>query len=325
MSNSHNPNAKFIPNPSSTEDALDNNNRLRASVRPKDVLPLFPIAVGCYAYPDREYIIGLKEKVRDYVKDLPHNRNWDNEGLKHYMQRGDLVDNAGNTAGVTLNNTFFKHFECPELYDWFCECAFQFHTEVLGLQIQSKYLITDSWVNCNTGEGGQSYHAHINSFLSGTFYLDSDESAAPIEFQSPKYNFAIEPHIGFTPDTNNASIFSQPRAAIKPMEGDLLLWESHIRHGYSENHSPNRMSLSINMIPRIVFSHRYGFVVKPLEEELNGITTEAAKKLNTQGQPNIDSGIGHTQELPKQNKQDAMNFASDTGWKGGQQKKSFWQ
>ena len=324
MSNSHNPNAKFIPTPPRPEDATDN-NRLRASVRPKDVLPLFPIAVGCYAYPDREYIIGLKEKVRDYVKDLPHNRNWDNEGLKHYMQRGDLVDNAGNTAGVTLNNTFFKHFECPELYEWFCECAFQFHTEVLGLQIQSKYLITDSWVNCNTGEGGQSYHAHVNSFLSGTFYLDSDETAAPIEFQSPKYNFAIEPHMGFTPDTNNASIFSQPRAAVKPMEGDLLLWESHVRHGYSENHSPNRMSLSINMIPRIVFSHRYGFVVKPLEEELNGITAEAAKKLNTQGQPNIDSGIGHTQELPKQNKQDAMNFASDTGWKGGQQKKSFWQ
>ncbi len=319
MSNSHIPTEKFIPTPPKPEDATDNNNRLRASVRPKDVLPLFPIAIGCYAYPDREYIIGLKEKVRDYVKDLPHNRNWDNEGLKHYMQRGDLVDNAGNTAGVTLNNTFFKHFECPELYDWFCECAFQFHTEVLGLQIQSKYLITDSWVNCNTGEGGQSYHAHVNSFLSGTFYLDSDESAAPIEFQSPKYNFAIEPHMGFTPDANNASIFSQPRAAVKPMEGDLLLWESHVRHGYSENHSPNRMSLSINMIPRIVFSHRYGFVVKPLEEELNGITTEAAKKLNTQGQPNIDSGIGHTQELPKQNKQ------SDTGWNGGQQKKSFWQ
>ena len=84
--------------------------------------------------------------------------------------------------------------------------------------------------------------------------------------------------MGFTPDENNASIFSQPRAAVKPMEGDLLLWESHVRHGYSENHSPNRMSLSINMIPRIVFSHRYGFVVKPLEEELNGITTEADKE-----------------------------------------------
>ena len=74
------------------------------------------------------------------------------------MQRGDLVDNAGNAAGVTLNNNFFKHFECPELYEWFCECAYQFHTEVLGLQIQSKYLITDSWINTNTGTGGQSYH-----------------------------------------------------------------------------------------------------------------------------------------------------------------------
>ena len=92
----------------------DSHNPIRASVRPKDVLPLFPIALGCYAYPDLEYIKGLKEKVRDYVKDLPHNKNWDSEGLNHYMQRGDLVDNAGNAAGVTLNNNFFKHFECPE-------------------------------------------------------------------------------------------------------------------------------------------------------------------------------------------------------------------
>ena len=47
----------------------DSHNPIRASVRPKDVLPLFPIALGCYAYPDLEYIKGLKEKIRDYVKD----------------------------------------------------------------------------------------------------------------------------------------------------------------------------------------------------------------------------------------------------------------
>ena len=134
--------------------------------------------------------------------------------------------------------------------------------------------------------------------------------------------------MGFTPDGNNASVFSQPRAAVKPMEGDLLLWESHIRHGYSENRSPNRMSLSVNMIPRIVFSHRYGFVVKPLEEELDGLTTDVAKKLNTQ------DGIGHTQQLPTQNKQAQMNYESDQhmrGWKQTRSKeetpktKSFWE
>jgi len=49
----------------------------------------------------------------------------------------------------------------------------------------------------------------------------------------------------------------------------LLLWQSHIRHGYNNNQSPNRLSLSVNMIPQIVFSHRYGFEVSPITKEWN--------------------------------------------------------
>ena len=250
---------------------LNHNLKMQSNnITPKEILPLFPIAVGCYSYPDKQYLEDLTNKVREDTKDRDHNVNWNNKDLKHYYQRGEQVNAKGETQGVTLNNNFFKNVDAPELEQWMKECAYHFHTKVLGYMIQSEYLINDSWVNCNRGNGGQSYHAHVNSFLSGTMYLDHDDDAAPIEFQSPKFNFAIEPHIGFTPDIENATVFSQPRAVIKPDVGDFLIWESHLRHGYSDNNSPNRISLSVNMIPRIVFSHRYGFEVKMLESELPG-------------------------------------------------------
>ena len=166
----------------------------------------------------------------------------------------------------TLKDSFFKHFTDTGLEQFFCDAAFHFHTDVLGLMIQSEYRVVDAWVN-HCASGGQPFHAHVNSFLSGTFYLDHDADAAPIEFVNPRLAHQIEPAISFTPDHSRATVFSQPTALIKPQPGDLILWESHIRHGYNDNKSPNRLSLSMNMIPRVVFSHRYGFEVSQLEEE----------------------------------------------------------
>ena len=98
---------------------------------------------------------------------------------------------------------------------------------------------------------------------------DHDDEAAPIEFVNPKLSHQIEPAISFTPNPNNSTVFSQPTGIVKPVAGDLLLWESHIRHGYNNNRSKNRLSISMNLVPRIVFSHRYGFEVKPIKEDWN--------------------------------------------------------
>jgi uncharacterized protein (TIGR02466 family) len=226
---------------------------------PHNVIGLFPIPVACYRFPGD--ITPLKDQVRSYIKELTFNQNNDNPNLKHYMQKGDNADGK-----VTLKDSFFKHFEDQKLWNFFTQSAFNFHTEVLGLMIQSEYTVVDAWVNhCSSGD--QPFHAHINSFISGTFYLDHDDNAAPIEFVNPKLSHQTEPAISFTPDHNLTTVFSAPTAQIKPIPGDLLLWQSHIRHGYSNNQSPNRLSLSMNMIPRVVFSHRYGFECTPLEEE----------------------------------------------------------
>ena len=229
-------------------------------IEPKQILPLFPIAVGCYHFGD---VTELRDRVREYIKDRPFNQNNDNPNLKHYLQKGDNTDGS-----VNINDGFFNHFSDTGLEEFFNETAYHFHTTILGLSIQSPYRVVDAWVN-HCSQGSQPFHAHINSFLSGTFYLDHDETAAPIEFVNPSVTHQIEPAISFTPDYNNTTIFSQPAAQIKPEPGDFLLWQSHIRHGFTNNQSPNRLSLSVNMIPQIVFSNRYGFEVSPITKEWN--------------------------------------------------------
>lgn len=229
------------------------------NITPQQVIGLFPVPVACYRYQND--ISELKDQVREYIKTRPYNQNNDNPNLKHYLQKGN-----NNDGTVTLKDSFFKHFTDTGLEQFFCDAAFQFHTDVLGLQIQSEYTVVDAWINHCT-EGNQPFHAHINSFISGTFYLDHDDEAAPIEFVNPRLSHQTEPAISFTPDHNLTTVFSAPTALVKPNPGDLLLWQSHIRHGYSNNNSPNRLSLSMNMIPRVVFSHRYGFECSPLEEE----------------------------------------------------------
>ena len=230
------------------------------SIQPKNVLGLFPIPIGCYAYQGD--IVSLRDKVREYIKTRPYNQNNDNPNLKHYLQKGDNTDGS-----VNINDIFFNHFN-TDLEQFFNDSAFHFHTQVLGLDIQSDYEVVDCWINECTA-GSQPFHAHVNSFISGTFYLDHDDEAAPIEFVNPKLSHQIEPCITFTPNPNNSTVFSQPTGMVKPVPGDLLLWESHIRHGYNNNRSKNRLSISMNMIPRIVFSNRYGFEVKPIKEDWN--------------------------------------------------------
>ena len=130
------------------------------SIQPKNVLGLFPIPIGCYSYQGD--IVSLRDKVREYIKTRPYNQNNDNPNLKHYLQKGD-----NNDGSVNINDIFFNHFD-TDLEQFFNDSAFHFHTQVLGLDIQSDYEVVDCWINECTA-GSQPFHAHVNSFISGTF------------------------------------------------------------------------------------------------------------------------------------------------------------
>ena len=52
-------------------------------------------------------------------------------------------------------------------------------------------------------------------------------------------------------------------AHVEHTEGALLLWRSHIMHGYEENMEDNRMTISFNVMPTTIKSDggNYGFKI----------------------------------------------------------------
>lgn len=65
-------------------------------------------------------------------------------------------------------------------------------------------------------------HSHPGSFLSGLFYLDVPDDAAPIIFYDPSVHYD---YIPFTPDELERKTY-----IIKPKSGMLLVWNSWIKH-----------------------------------------------------------------------------------------------
>ena len=119
--------------------------------------------------------------------------------------------------------------------------------------------IQQSWVNlCSTGEHVQE-HYHGNSFISGVFYLLSDENTgSPIVFKSELYksNFSV------MPNPEDPNIFHPCTAAsvmYPSIPGTLLLFSSSITHYVPVNKSTKpRVSLSFNTYPKLPFGDKRG-------------------------------------------------------------------
>jgi len=112
--------------------------------------------------------------------------------------------------------------------------------------------ITNAWFNeCEAG-GRQYMHNHCNSVISGTLYLRTDERSH-IQFQSPYGLNDFGNLLLDEPNINRPNRLGYSHhlkiATFKVDSGTCLLWPSHLRHGYDENRTPGRLSLSFNLLP----------------------------------------------------------------------------
>ena len=89
-----------------------------------------------------------------------------------------------------------------------------------GLQMSS------CWVNVMPAGAAHSLHLHPLSVVSGTFYLAVPKGSSPIKFEDPRLDrFMAQP-----PRSPNAPQAMQPFVTLQPREGDLILFESWLRH-----------------------------------------------------------------------------------------------
>jgi uncharacterized protein (TIGR02466 family) len=116
--------------------------------------------------------------------------------------------------------------------------------EDLAFDLGDGRLTLDSlWINVLPEGGSHSGHIHPHSVVSGTTYVAMPKGASAIRFEDPRL-----PMMMAAPTRRaNASAALSTFAYVAPQVGDVLLWESWLRHEVPLNMAEEeRVSVSFN-------------------------------------------------------------------------------
>jgi uncharacterized protein (TIGR02466 family) len=119
----------------------------------------------------------------------------------------------------------------------------QFSVE-LDFNLEGRDLkLEDIWVNILSEGGHHSAHVHPNSVISGTIYISMPCKTSAIKFEDPRLTMMMA-----APSRRlKAKEYLKPFIYINPLVGEILLWESWLRHEVPTNmSSEERISISFN-------------------------------------------------------------------------------
>jgi protein-export chaperone SecB len=110
--------------------------------------------------------------------------------------------------------------------------------------MQGRRLVLDSiWVNVLQEDGAHPAHIHPHAAVSGTYYVSVPPGAGAIFFEDPRAGLMMSA----PPRAATVRLENREVVAMRPRAGNLLLWESWLRHGVEPHidKSP-RISISFN-------------------------------------------------------------------------------
>ncbi len=116
--------------------------------------------------------------------------------------------------------------------------------EDLEFDLNGKEIKLDSiWINILPEGGIHTSHIHPNSVISGTTYVAVPKGASSIKFEDPRHNMMMASPIRKADAREEMRSFKY----FEPKVGDVLLWESWLRHEVPMNLSEDdRISVSFN-------------------------------------------------------------------------------
>lgn len=212
-----------------------------------EVFDIFPNPIYREVYPDAK---NLKKVIIDIMQDKDMIVNGMSSELFHY-------------ENISTESFLYKK-EFDSFREWIEEKSTEFVRDVLGYSLESKMLVTNSWANiCNSG-GSQYPHYHTNAYISGTYYVNFEEGHAPLFFRhTDSATHSSSPSISLESNKERPGKYNSD-VIIWPKEGELLLWQSNLSHGYVNNQKDNRVSVSMNLMPEIVNNDKYSYRVVPM-------------------------------------------------------------
>lgn len=116
--------------------------------------------------------------------------------------------------------------------------------EDLEFDLDGKQIKLDSiWINILPEGGIHTSHLHPHSVISGTTYIAVPKGASKIKFEDPRHSRMMGTPMRKTTARDEMQNF----VYIEPKVGDVLLWESWLRHEVTMNMAEEeRISVSFN-------------------------------------------------------------------------------
>jgi len=108
---------------------------------------------------------------------------------------------------------------------------------------EGKLVLEDLWINILPEGGSHGSHIHPHSVISGTTYVSMPEGTSALKLEDPRHAMMM----GTPARLKGARREMQNFIYMKPDVGDVLLWESWLRHEVPMNMAEDeRISVSFN-------------------------------------------------------------------------------
>lgn len=195
------------------------------------VRALFPTLLYDADLADPVLLADLDHSIRMLAEDDTAGRRWSRaHGYKGYTSYASLADlPRRDPAFADLAKLLVKH-------------ATAFAND-LAFDLARKPRLDSLWVNLLKSSGQHSGHIHPHAILSGTLYVEVPTNAGAIRLEDPRLAMMMAAPLrrADAPEDRRTFITIAPRA------GQLLLWESYLRHEVlAGTAKADRLSISFN-------------------------------------------------------------------------------
>ena len=174
----------------------------------------------------------LEKSCWSIAQDDEAGQRWcDENNYPGYTSYASLSD-------LTWRSPFFE--ELKKLLD----LHVKIFVEELDFDLEGRNLkLEDLWINILSEGGNHSAHIHPNSVISGTTYISMPSGTSAIKFEDPRHSMMM----AAPSRIKDAKEYLKPFIYVNPSVGDVLLWESWLRHEVpANNSSEERISISFN-------------------------------------------------------------------------------
>ena len=185
---------------------------------------------------------------------------WNNSSSEQRQKHTDLKEHLCNTSDQNLFNLFPQLSELKHDIMKFIISYIQ----QIGYECE-EVIINSAWLNNSQKGSVLDFHFHSNSFISANYFIDfSAEKHSQLTFQNDRVFAGKSPSFQtlVIPRSKKPTIYNTECIGLNAKEGQIAIWRSHQIHGYSTpNNSGNRLTLSLNSIPKKMDNGKYSFYI----------------------------------------------------------------